>query len=273
MATIAEQLTSLANTKTAIKDAIVAKGVSVADTDTFASYATKIGEIQAGGGSATKFGATVDTFLGDVGADGTLQATTWSGPLVFSGVKIIGNSALYQAFYNRSGITSVDMSSLQTIGASGLYQAFNNCRSITSVDLSSLQTVGVYGLGNAFYTCTGITSVDISSLQTVDQNGLQGAFYGCTGITSVNLSSLQSVGSNGLSNTFYNCNKLTTVSFPSLTSVQTNSFGTATYTYIFGNCTALTEIHFRADMQATIEAMIGYADKWGATNATIYFDL
>ena len=50
MATIAEQLTSLANTKTAIKDAIVAKGVSVADTDTFASYADKIGQISGGGG-------------------------------------------------------------------------------------------------------------------------------------------------------------------------------------------------------------------------------
>ena len=53
MATIAEQLTSLANTKTAIKDAIVAKGVSVADTDTFASYAEKIGQIQAGGDTPT----------------------------------------------------------------------------------------------------------------------------------------------------------------------------------------------------------------------------
>lgn len=51
MATIAEQLTSLANTKTAIKDAIVAKGVAVADTDPFSAYASKIGAIS--GGSAT----------------------------------------------------------------------------------------------------------------------------------------------------------------------------------------------------------------------------
>jgi hypothetical protein len=49
MATIAEQLTSLANTKIAIKDAIVAKGVQVADDTPFRNYADKIGEISGGG--------------------------------------------------------------------------------------------------------------------------------------------------------------------------------------------------------------------------------
>lgn len=53
MGTIAEQINYLAETKTAIKDALVAKGVSVADTDTFRSYAEKIGEIQSGGGEST----------------------------------------------------------------------------------------------------------------------------------------------------------------------------------------------------------------------------
>jgi len=48
--TISDELTTLQNTKTAIKNAIVAKGVTVADTDTFASYADKIGTIE---GSST----------------------------------------------------------------------------------------------------------------------------------------------------------------------------------------------------------------------------
>ena len=55
MATIAEQLTSLANTKTAIKDAIVAKGVAVADTDPFSAYAGKIGQISGCGGGSTEW--------------------------------------------------------------------------------------------------------------------------------------------------------------------------------------------------------------------------
>ena len=45
MGTIAEKLRHLAETKTAIKNAIMAKGVHVAESDTFRSYATKIGEI------------------------------------------------------------------------------------------------------------------------------------------------------------------------------------------------------------------------------------
>jgi hypothetical protein len=55
MATIAEQLTSLANTKTAIKNAIVAKGVAVADTDPFSAYAGKIGQISGGGGASEEW--------------------------------------------------------------------------------------------------------------------------------------------------------------------------------------------------------------------------
>ena len=66
---------------------------------------------------------------------------------------------------------------------------------------------------------------------------------------------------------------MTTISFSALTSIESDAFGNTSPTYIFSGCTSLTEIHFRADMQATIEAMTGYANKWGASNATIYFDL
>ena len=248
MATIAEQLTSLANTKTAIKDAIVAKGVTVADTDPFSAYPAKIGEIQGGGGApATKFGASVDTWIGDVDENGVLRKTTWTGALNFAGVKEIGFEGLHYAFYNSQNITSVDLGSLQSVGEYGMYYAFNKC--------------------------DGITSVDLSSLTSVEYNGLRYAFYYCSNITSVDLSSLTSVGDNGLQHAFGYCSKLIIISFPLLTDVLSNSFGTSTATSIFNKCTALTEIHFRADMQATIEAMSQYANKWGATNATIYFDL
>lgn len=48
--TISDKLTYLEGTKSAIKDAIVAKGVAVSDSDTFRSYANKIGQIESGGG-------------------------------------------------------------------------------------------------------------------------------------------------------------------------------------------------------------------------------
>ena len=247
-----------------------------------------------------KFGVSIDTFIGDVDENGTLLATTWTGALNFAGVTKIANDSLKYAFYGRLGITSVDLSSLQSVGVYGLGSAFYGCTGITSIDLSSLQSmkdyglssafrgctgittsidlsslqsVGVYGLSSAFQDCKGITSVDLSSLQSVETYGLSSAFRGCKGITSVDLSSLQSVETYGLSSAFQDCKGITSISFPSLTSVYSNSFGNISFTGAFRNCTALTKIHFRADMQATIEAMSQYADKWGANNATIYFDL
>ena len=46
MGTTTDKLNHLIATKEAIRGAIIAKGVSVANTDTFRSYADKIGEIQ-----------------------------------------------------------------------------------------------------------------------------------------------------------------------------------------------------------------------------------
>lgn len=48
MGTTADKLNRLIGTKQAIREAIEAKGVEVAETDTFRSYADKIGEIQSG---------------------------------------------------------------------------------------------------------------------------------------------------------------------------------------------------------------------------------
>ena len=56
MGSIADKLTYLQETKTAIKNAIVTKGVTIGDTDTFRSYADKIREISGGGGITPEIG-------------------------------------------------------------------------------------------------------------------------------------------------------------------------------------------------------------------------
>lgn len=274
MATIAEQLTSLANTKTAIKDAIVAKGVTVADTDPFSAYAGKIGQIQAGGGGApaTKFGASIDSFIGDVDENGVLQKPTTDTVLDFTGVKEIGSYGLSYAFYRNDQIDGAYFSSLTTVGTNGLEYAFY-ATWVKNIDLSSVESISAYGMQYAFYDALGLVGhLDLSALKTVDYVGLNYAFRG-TGITSVDFSSLESVGVDGMRGMFYGGKLNTPVNFPKLTTVSTDSFASSTTNGMFRNCTALPEIHFRADMQATIEAMTGYSNKWGATSSTIYFDL
>lgn len=221
MGTIAEKLTHLEDTKTAIKQAIIDKGVQVADDTPFRNYADKIGEISGGGEPVekTKFGASVDTWLGDVDENGVLQQSTAQTALNFAGVKEIGDYGLRNAFVNNTHITSADFSSVTKISANGLYNAFNGS-SLSSIIFSSLTTIG------------------------------DGAFMLA----------------------FNNCKQMTTISFPALVNVATDGFGGLSYNTAF-RLSDIKEIHFRADMQTTIEAMSQYANKWGATLATIYFDL
>lgn len=142
-------------------------------------------------------------------------------------------------------LPSITFSGVKSISANAFYYKFSMREFETGaiVSFPDLITVEFYGMENCFFLCETLTGVDFPALTTVGEGGL----YDC----------------------FYRCSSLTTISFPSLTSVQTDSFG---YN-CFSGCLALTEIHFRADMQATIEAMTGYADKWGARSSTIYFDL
>jgi hypothetical protein len=130
-------------------------------------------------------------------------------------------------------------------------------------------TIGSYGLSYAFYKCTGLTSVSFPSLTSIGSYGLSYTFNGCTGLTSVSFPSLASIGSYGLRSAFASCTGLTgSVSFPSLTSIGSNGLS-----YTFNGCINITELHFRADAQSVVEAANSYSSKFGATNATIYFDL
>ena len=222
------------------------KGATIPEVKNSENLASCVDSITTGGG--TQFGLTAEQMLGTVDGEGNLTMPALPS-ITFTGLVKIPSSAFYDKFNQRNFETGavVSFPDLTNISTNGMALCFNFCGSLTSVDLSALTTVG--------------------------DNGLQSCFSGCGSLTSVDLSALTTVGDNGLSACFSNCTLLANISFPSLTDVQTNSFGTATYDYCFYSCTALTEIHFRADMQATIEALTGYADKWGATNATIYFDL
>lgn len=254
MGTIAEKLTYLNDTKTAIKNAVVAKGVSVSDTDTFRSYADKIGQIESGGGApATKFGCTIDNLLGDVDANGALvlPAPTTLPTLNLAGVKTVNSRALSYRFYNIPKVGEFVADDLESISTNG-------CEYLFALD---------GGMGPV------MTRVSMAKLNYINTDGLQYAFKNQQSITSVDVSLLATVRNNGMTGTFYNCKGLTKFYFPSLTSIQEYGFGYGYGDGPFEGCTNMTELHFRADMQATVEALAGYGEKFGATNADIIYDL
>ena len=108
---------------------------------------------------------------------------------------------------------------------------------------------------NAFYSCSSLTSVNLPACITVGDS----AFYSCSSLTSVNLPACTSMGNYS----FKNCSNLTSVNLPACITVNN----------VFSSCTRLKEIHFSYHNKAAIMALYYYSFKFGASNATIYFDL
>lgn len=296
MSTVAEKITYLNDTKSAIKNALVARGVSVSNSDTFRSYADKIGEI---GETVvvekeiTKYGAGINTFLPDVDENGVLKMVSGgSVDLDFSNVEEVAESALCNKFLYNSSIKSANFSSLKKVGLCGFQYAFS-CSSIKtanfgqvtvvdqqgfdgtffrtpieSINFDLLEETGELGFNYTFTECSMLESTNFNSLRIINNHGMCCAFLYCEKLRNINFDAVGNIDSYGLSGAFSGCTSLTSISFPSLTEIDITALVNA-----FDSCTSLSEIHFRADMQAIIEATEGYSEKWGASNATVYFDL
>ena len=149
----------------------------------------------------------------------------------------------------------------------------NNKTYFTNLIFDSLTEIAYRGCRYAFYGCL-IQSAQFPLLTIINAEACSDMFSQCEQLSSVDLSSLTTIGQLGCSNMFNRCTSLTTISFPSLINVDMQAFQTSQgYSQIFGNCTNLTEIHFKSGAQNVISSIYGYSSKWGATNATIYFDL
>ena len=221
-----------------------------------------------------------------------------SGVLDFRNTTTIGDYAFSYSF-NQTNITYIDFRSVETINANyGFERAFDGAK-LTGFDFSNLKTIGtgndvfkdtfkdnttlvgafsfpklenIKGFGTAFQGDTGITFFGFPKVKVIgivsgsDQAG--SVFLNCSGLTGTNLNALETIYGTNTMNAMYKNTGLLKVAFPMLTTVPNNPFSV--------NCfetTTLTEIHFRKDMQATIEAVMGYSTQWGASNATVYFDL
>ena len=145
MGTIAQKLTYLEDTKTAIGNAIAAKGGSVTGK-TFRQYATEISNLPSGGGG-TPIAVSVDVsdYTGGTNFNFLGQITDVNWP---SGIESIDS----YAFENCKGLTSVTIpNSVTSIGD----KAFYYCERLTSVTIpNSVTWIGNY----TFAECHGLTS-------------------------------------------------------------------------------------------------------------------
>ena len=197
------------------------------------------------------------------------------------------SSCMNYAFANSTNIVTASFPALTTISASCWSYTFNGCTKLKTVDLSGLESItGTTAMQYAFGGCTALESVDFSSLKVIGNSTTTSTnyrqfyytFQNCSKLTSLEFPSLEAIYCNGTANnqgTFAYNNKITKIYLPKVTYIgKTSGYSNETAgNNIFYSCSALAEIHFGAENQASIEACTGYATKFGRSAAQIYFDL
>lgn len=242
------------------------------------------------------FGMNIVDCMGETTQDGVLSFPDSPLYLDFSGVKEIRYVAIFSHRWNYNNrVVSASFPDLKYLGAVSIfYNAFYECLNLESISFPMLKVATTDAFSYAFAKTRKLKTATFPELEILTgfarsfndseieevyfpkvkeaRSGGGSTFAGCKSLRVASFPLLEKLDAHSFNSMFEGCEALKTISFPSLITIPYNAFGSSTYAYAFRN-SGLEEIHFRADMQATIEAMTGYSAKWGATNATIYFDL
>ena len=189
---VIEKLITIQSCKENIKQAITDKGVDMTDV-AFTEYATKISEIQTGGGGGDPEGGSADYLelranLRDYQSD---VVETPMGSFAYSNT-----------------LQTVDLPMCEYVRD----VSFKDCYSLTSIDLPNCLSVGAY----AFETCYTLATVNIPNVESIGEN----AFNMCQNLLSIDLPNCIQAGPSA----FEECGGLQTVNIPKLTEIPANMF-------------------------------------------------
>ena len=185
---IQDKLAYLEETKGLIKEAIIAKGVSVSDEDTFRSYANKIKTIQSGGSlagapSGIRFNNSTFTTVPTEIIPYLEQQTDLNG-----------------MFMNCSSLETVP--AFDTSKCTDTSNMFNSCYSLKTVPL--FETSSVVDMHYMFSYCQALKTVP--SFNTSNVTTMNGMFGGCASLQTVSLFDVNKVDNMG--SIFWSCNEL-----------------------------------------------------------------
>ena len=205
---VLDNLNRIKSCKEDIKQAIINKGVDMTGVS-LEGYATKISEIQSGGGdyldirnNMTTYYSTVEkvdnytfaycsslksvnlpmcSYVGSSAFQNCPSLTSVNIPMCVS----VGSAV----FYSCSSLLSVNIPKLLSTSAS----MFENCKSLQSVDLPMCERIG-----DCFNNCPSLTSVNIPKCLRIDGY----AFSGCINLPSLYIPFCQYISGNQV---FKNC--------------------------------------------------------------------
>ena len=304
MATIAENLTLLESTKANIKQAIVNKGVSVSDTDTFASYADKIGQISGGSSAAALDFGTINYAYAPTILKNGLDASVaylnkWTGnnfnsdpELMFMpkfeivdsepvNIDYVGSNFPKLLIFPDIDFKHKDINGyglmvhskamsihLKNINFTGILQSlFNDCPNLVELTYSGLTIDSdVTDASSCFQNCQQLTAVpDLFNGAQTGLTNLSNMFSGCSNMTTIDLSSWKFGQVTSMNSMFTNCMNVQTIDITGIDTSQMTS--TSGIEDMFWGCYALVRIRGAIDligMNLTDLPSLGY----GANNLT-----
>ena len=299
MATIAENLTLLESTKANIKQAIVNKGVSVSDTDTFASYADKIGQISGGSSAAAlDFGsinyAYAPPYLKN-GLDASVAyLNRWTGNhfnsdselmfmpkveivdsepvnlgyvgntfpklLIFPDIDFKHKDINGYGFMDYSKAISIHLKNINFTNS--LESLFYECNNLSDFTYSGLTIdSNVTNASGCFFNCSQLTAVpDLFNGAQTNLTNLDQMFSGCSNMTTIDLSSWKFGQVTSMNSMFSGCGNVKTID---ITGIDTSQMTSASnMDYIFNACSRLVRIRGAIDvigMNLTGLPSLGYS--------------
>ena len=207
----ADKLNKLLNTKAAIKQAIIDKGVDVADSEPFANYANKIAAIEGSNNSGGEEELTGSYVIArfencEKGENFIKKATE----LDVSNLDISNMRNMSQMFNGYKNITSLDLSSWDVSNVEEMVGMFDSCYSITTFgDISNWNTSNLRDARSMFGSCRGLTSLDLSNWDVNNLNDMYNMFASCENLEVLNLSDWNL--NSDMERSFYGCSSLHTI--------------------------------------------------------------
>lgn len=171
---IADKLNYLLETKKAIKNALIKKGVGVSDTDTFKSYADKIEGIQAG--SSDISGYFTDTISASNSSYfGWITAIKKYIPQLNVNTNGL---AYFFAYYPNISIPKLNFTT--DIKYMTYMFSYSKLKNIDFTEFAEgINTISVTDMSNMFYSCSELINLDINNFNTSNVTSMSSMFRYC----------------------------------------------------------------------------------------------
>lgn len=223
-----------------------------------------------------RFGDNLTSLSGSYCAQQAFYYAPYTGEIHLDKLKTLGNYALSQ-FLQYSRIRKFSANALEQVTKNyALQSALQACSFLEDAEFNSLKKItGSYALQSLFSTDAGYTKAEpFPALEEINGSNCLNQTFRETGQTELIFRNLKKIlGTTPMYYMCYNNKNLKKVYFYALEQVSNTAFGNGNYQWAWYGCTNVEEIHFPAGVQSQIEATAGYSTKWGATNASILFDL